>query len=234
MRYCRITGTCGFGSWRWGALGTIWRVCLSSRWTARLIPFANSQEEISAMGFLSQQELEDLNFRSLGKSVLVSTKASVYNPELIEIGDHSRIDDFCVISGRVRLGRNVHIAVFCNVCGGEEGVFLDDFSGLAYGCHVFSQSDDYSGQTMTNPTVPDRYKKEAKKPVVIKRHAIVGACSVILPGVVLEEGVSVGAMSMVSKKTDAWSIYFGVPAKKIKSRSRELLKLEKDYLNSGV
>jgi len=186
------------------------------------------------MGFLSQQELEDLNFKSLGKGVLISSKASLYNHELIEIGDYSRIDDFCVISGRVRLGRNVHIAVFCNVCGGERGVFLDDFSGLAYGCHVFSQSDDYSGQTMTNPTVPDCYKKEVKEAVFIKRHAIVGACSVILPGIVLEEGVSVGAMSMVSKKTEPWSIYFGVPAKRIKSRSRELLDLEKAYLDSDV
>lgn len=182
------------------------------------------------MGFLSQQCLEELNFRSLGKNVRISDKASIHNPELIEIGDHSRIDDFCVISGRVSLGRNVHVAVFCNIAGGEKGVFLEDFSGLAYGCHVFSQSDDYSGGSLTNPTVPDYYKKEVKKPVYIKRHAIVGACSVILPGVTLEEGVSVGAMSLVSKKTEPWAIYFGIPAKKIKARSRDLLGLELKYL----
>ncbi len=184
------------------------------------------------MAFLSRQDLEKLNFKRLGNGVLISEKASIYNPENIEIGDYSRIDDFCVISGHVTIGRNVHIAVFCNVAGGEKGVSLGDFSGLAYGCHVFSQSDDYSGRSMTNPTIPDCYKKETKEPVLIKRHAIVGACSVILPGIVLEEGVSIGAMSMVTKKTEPWSIYFGIPAKKIKSRSQALLAFEQEYLNA--
>jgi acetyltransferase-like isoleucine patch superfamily enzyme len=182
------------------------------------------------MPFLSPEELSKLSFKKLGKRVLISDKASIYNPELIEIGDNTRIDDFCVISGRVCLGRNVHIAVFCNIAGGEKGVFLEDFSGLAYGCHVFSQSDDYSGRSMTNPTVPDRYKNETKAPVFIKCHAIIGACSIILPGVVIEEGVAVGAMSMVTKSTEPWAIYFGVPAKKIKSRASALLEMESDYL----
>ncbi len=93
-----------------------------------------------------------------------------------------------------------------------------------------TQSDDYSGLSMTNPTIPDCYKQETKASVIIKRHAIVGAGSVILPGVVLEEGVSVGAMSMVTKGTEPWTIYFGVPAKKIRQRRRELLDLEKRYL----
>lgn len=183
------------------------------------------------MAFLSEQQLQQLKLKCLGKNVKISDKASIYDPDLIEIGDNSRIDDFCVISGRVTIGRNVHIAVFCNVAGGEEGITFGDFSGLAYGCHVFSQSDDYSGNSLTNPTVPDKYKKETKAAVVIKRHAIVGACSIILPGVVIEEGVAVGAMSMVTKSTSAWAVYFGIPAKKIKERSRKLLDLEGEYLS---
>jgi galactoside O-acetyltransferase len=182
------------------------------------------------MAFLSTQELLQLGFKKIGKSILISDKASIYNPEMIEIGDYSRIDDFCVLSGSIKIGRNVHIAVFCNIAGGEKGVILDDFSGLAYGCHVFSQSDDYSGKTMTNPTVSDIYKNEKKEAVILRRHSIIGACSVILPGIIVDEGTSVGAMSMVTKSTDPWSIYFGKPAKKIKNRSRELLKLETAFL----
>ena len=182
------------------------------------------------MAFLSDQDLLKMQFKALGKNVRISDKASIYNPECMEIGDYSRIDDFCVLSGSITIGRNVHIAVFCNVAGGEKGVFLEDFAGLAYGCHVFSQSDDYTGSTMTNPTVPDIYKKEKKEAIVIKRHSIVGACSIILPGVTLEEGTSVGGMSMMTKSTEPWSIYFGIPAKKIKSRSRDLMVLEREYL----
>jgi galactoside O-acetyltransferase len=183
------------------------------------------------MAFLSSEQLLKMGFKKLGKNVLISDKASIYNPEQIEVGDKSRIDDFCVISGKVIIGRNVHIAVFCNLAGGSEGIILEDFSGLAYGCHVFSQSDDYSGVALTNPTVPTKYKAETKKRVYIGRHCIVGTNSLILPGVTLAEGTSVGAMSMVRKSTEPWSIYMGIPARKIKTRKQDLLKLESEYLN---
>lgn len=184
------------------------------------------------MGFLSQAQLEEMAFKSLGVNVKISDKASIYNSDQMEIGDHSRIDDFCVVSGKVKIGRNVHIAIFCNVAGGEKGIHLDDFSGLAYGCHVITQSDDYSGKTLTNPTVPAEFKLEQKAAVVISRHSIIGTGSVVLPGVVLGEGTSVGALSMITKSTQAWSIYFGSPAKRIKSRSKELLDLEAAYLEA--
>lgn len=186
------------------------------------------------MAFLTEASLAALGFKRLGDNVKISDKASIYNPELMEIGDHSRIDDFCVISGKVTLGRNVHIAVFCNIGGGDLGVTLDDFSGLAYGCHVFSQSDDYSGRTLTNPTVPNKYKHETKASVLIKRHSIVGTCSVIMPGITVEEGASIGAMSLVTKSTEPWSVYFGIPAKRLKSRKQALLELEQDYLSEEV
>ena len=183
------------------------------------------------MAFLTTAALSSLGFLSLGVNIKISDKAAIYNPELMEIGDHVRIDDFCVISGKVVLGRNVHIAIFCNIAGGEVGVTMEDFSGLAYGCHVFTQSDDYSGRTLTNPTIPDKYKCEIKLPICIKRHSIVGTCSVILPGVILEEGTSIFAMSLVTKSTECWSVYFGAPAKRLKGRSRELLGLEHKYLS---
>ena len=130
------------------------------------------------------------------------------------------------------IGRNVHIAVFCNVAGGEEGVWLDDFSGLAYGCQVFSQSDDYSGRSLTNPTVPERFKHETKKPVRIGRHCIIGTSSLIFPGVTVGEGTSVGAMAMVTKSTEEWSVYAGQPAKRLKARKQDLLEMERQYLES--
>ena len=184
------------------------------------------------MAFLSAEQLLELGFKSLGKDVLISDKASIYNAEQMEIGDHSRIDDFCVVSGRVIMGRNVHIAVFCNVAGGNSGVMFDDFAGLAYGCQVFSQSDDYSGQTMTNPTVPAEYKSENKSPVRIGRHCILGTYAVVFPGVEIAEGTAVGALSVVTKSTDPWSIYAGNPARRVKKRKKDLLELERTYLST--
>lgn len=186
------------------------------------------------MAFLTEQQLQKMSFKKLGRNVRISEKASIYNADQIEIGDHSRIDDFCVISGKVKIGRNVHIAIFCNVAGGTEGIVLEDFVGLAYGCHVFSQTDDYTGLTLTNPTVPAEYKKEKKAKVHIGKHCIVGTNSLVFPGVTLAEGCSLGALSMLTKSTVAWGVYFGIPAKKIKERKRDLLKLEQAYLRSDA
>jgi acetyltransferase-like isoleucine patch superfamily enzyme len=184
------------------------------------------------MAYLTEPQLKAIGFKSLGRNVKISDKASIYNADQIAIGDNSRIDDFCVISGNIKIGRNVHIAPYCLVAGGEQGITFEDFSGLAYQVQVFTQSDDYSGLTMTNPTIPTEYKKEAKKSVLIGRHSIVGAGSIIMPGVTLKEGTSVGAMSLVRKSTEPWSIYLGNPAKKIKDRKKDLLELEKQYLES--
>ena len=186
------------------------------------------------MAYYTQQQLDQLGFKSVGRNVLISDKASIYNHDQIEIGDNSRIDDFCVISGKVSIGRNVHVTIFCNVAGGVEGVVLEDFSTLAYGCQVFSQSDDYSGKTLCNSTVPAQYKQEIKKAVRIGRYCIVGTSSVVMPGVTLAEGTSIGAMSLVNKSTEPWSICFGIPAKKIKDRKRDLLELEAKYLAEGA
>lgn len=181
------------------------------------------------MAYYEKEELEKIGFKYLGKNVKISNKASIYNPEHISIGDNSRIDDFCVLSGKILIGKNVHIAVFCNLAGGEEGIVIEDFSGLAYGVHIFTQSDDYTGMTLTNPTIPDKYKAETKKPVLIKKHVIIGAGSILFPGVTIEEGCSIGAMSLVTKSTESWKIYYGIPAKPIKDRKKNMLEYEKKY-----
>lgn len=182
------------------------------------------------MAFLTEEQINAIGFKYIGDNVKISDKAAIYNPDLISIEDNSRVDDFCLLSGNIKIGKNVHVAAYCNLAGGELGIEMEDFSGLAYGCHVFTQSDDYSGETMTNPTVPKKYKKETYKKVHIGKHVIVGTKSIILPGVNVAEGCSVGAMTMLTKSTQPWGIYFGIPAKRIKERKRDLLELESEYI----
>ncbi len=182
------------------------------------------------MAYYTDEELKTLGFKYLGKNVKISTKASIYNCEQIEIGDNSRIDDFCVVSGKIKIGRNVHITPMCLAAGGEKGIIFEDFTTIAYGVKVFTQSDDYSGSTMTNSTIPAQYKNELKSEVVIKKFSIVGAGSIIMPGVTIEEGTSIGAMSLILQSTEPWGIYVGIPAKRIKDRKKDLLKLVDIYL----
>jgi galactoside O-acetyltransferase len=79
------------------------------------------------MAFYQREALEKMGFKHLGENVKISDKASIYNHDLISVGDNSRIDDFCVLSGNITIGRNVHIAVFCNMAGGELGITMEDF-----------------------------------------------------------------------------------------------------------
>ena len=182
------------------------------------------------MAYLIRSELENMGFKHLGENVLVSDNASIYNPEQIAIGDNSRIDDFCVISGSVDIGRFNHITPMCLVAGGNPGIFFGDFCTLAYGVKVFSQSDDYSGATLVNSLVPKDFKNETLEPVNLGKHVVVGAGSIIFPGVNLAEGCSVGAMSLVIKSTKPWGVYVGIPARRVKERKQDLIELEKEFL----
>ncbi|MGH8476704.1 MAG: acyltransferase [Methylococcales bacterium] len=160
----------------------------------------------------------------------ISRLCSLYSTEQMQIGDHVRIDDFSILSGQVMIGSNVHIAAYCALFG-TSGIKLDDFSGLSSRVTIYSVSDDYSGESLTNPTVPVKYRKLDSRPVIVGRHCIIGSGAVILPGATLGEGVAVGAMSLVTQDLEPWNIYSGIPAKRIKKRSRALLRLENEYLN---
>lgn len=182
------------------------------------------------MAYYSQCELQKLGMKYVGKNVSISKDCKIYDAHLISIGDHSRIDDFSILSGMVTIGKNCHITPMCLLAGGREGIVLNDFVTLAYGVKVFSQSDDYSGVTLTNSTIPRQFKNEFFAQVILMRHAIIGTNSIIFPGVTIQEGTAIGAGSVVTKSTEEWAIYVGSPAKKIKARDRNLLSLERQFL----
>ena len=179
--------------------------------------------------FYSNQELKNLGFKKIGKNVKVSKKSSIYYPEKIIIGDNSRIDDFAVLSGRVLIGRNVHFAAHSIVNSGKKLIEFKDFSGVAFAGKVLGISDDYSGNSMTNPTVDKFFKKVKESRISIGKHAIIGANSIVLPGAEMDDYSALGAMSLLTKKINKFEIYFGIPAKKLKKRSKKILKVYESY-----
>ena len=184
------------------------------------------------MGYYDERELRKFGFRSVGKYVKISDKASIYDAGDIEIGDNSRIDDFCIISGKVVIGSHSHITPMCLIAGGTPGVFLSDFCTLSYGVLIFSQTDDYSGQTMVNSMIPKRFKNETMQPVHVGRQTIFGARSVVMPGVNVAEGCSIGACSLVNESTSPWGMYYGQPARRVRERKKGLLLMEREFLAS--
>ncbi len=173
--------------------------------------------------FYSGEELEQIGFRSLGNDVRLSRKASIYDAENIEIGNHVRIDDFCILSGRIRLGDHIHISAYSALFAGDYGIMMEDFTTLSSRCAIYALTDDYSGEYMTNPTVPEECRHVTGGQVVIKRHVIIGTGSTILPNLTIGEGTAVGSMSLVRESLDPWGIYVGIPCQRVKERVRKLL-----------
>ncbi|MEI8198963.1 MAG: acyltransferase [Eubacteriales bacterium] len=184
--------------------------------------------------FYSSIELKNLGLANVGENVLISCKASIYGAEKISIGNNVRIDDFCILSGKIIIGNFVHIAAYTALYGDESGIYIQDFANISSKVSIYSVSDDYSGHTMTNPMVPDKYKNIQQDKVVIERHVIIGASCVILPGVILREGSAFGAMTLVNSSSQPWSINAGIPSKKIKDRSKNLLNLESQFLKENI
>lgn len=180
--------------------------------------------------FYTEQELKELGLKKYGANVLISRKCSIYGASQISIGDSVRIDDFCILSGNITIGNYVHISAYTSMFSGDAYITIGDFVALSSRNVIYAESDDYSGKSMVNPMVPNEYKDLQKGDVFVGRHSIIGTGSTILPGVIIGEGVAVGAMSLINKDLEQWTINAGIPCKKLKERERQPLEYEKEFL----
>jgi galactoside O-acetyltransferase len=187
--------------------------------------------------FFSEKELKQFKFRSIGNNVFIKKNVGMYFIENISIGNNVRIDDNVIIvaskkKSPVRIGNYIHLASNCYLAG-SDGIEIMDFTTLAPGVLIFSGSDDYSGKKLTNPMVGNPYVGGKSGKVTLCKHVIIGAGSVVLPDVTIKQGSSVGALSLVKKDLNPWGVYSGIPAKKIKNRHKDILKLEKKFLKKN-
>lgn len=180
--------------------------------------------------YLSSNELQKLKLKKIGKNVKISNTCKFYGSRFIEIKDNVRIDAYTVITAGpelVKIGSYVHIGVNCYIHG-RFGVQFRDYSAISSGTRVYSSSDDFSGEYMTNSTVPRKFVNPFKKKVVIGKYVNVGSNVVIMPGSILDDGCVVGALSFVNKKKlNKWTIYFGSPVRALRKRKKNILNLEK-------
>ena len=120
--------------------------------------------------------------------------------ENISFGKNILIDDYVFIYAKdeMKIGNYVHIACFASITGGSEFI-LEDFSAISQGCRILTGSDDFKDWGFGNSTIPEEYRNTKRAPVHIGKFCIIGANSVILPGVTIGEGAMVGACSVVTR-----------------------------------
>jgi len=140
--------------------------------------------------------------------------------ENIDFGRNIIIDDFVLIYAKkqMSIGNFVHIANFSSITGGEE-LTVGDYAAISQGCRILTATDDFKEWGFGNSTVCNTVRNVKSAPIQIGNFCIVGANSVVLPGVNIGEGATVGANSVVTKNLDPWGIYVG--NKKIGERNKE-------------
>lgn len=183
---------------------------------------------MALVSFLNISEIELIGFKHVGKDPKISRFSQFYSPETISIGDNVRIDDFCIFSGNITIGSHIHISSYSALYG-KSGIELRDFSGLSPRTTLFSESDDFNGDYLIGPQHNKNFTNVKKGKIILEKYTQTGANVIVLPGVTIGQGSVIGALSLVNCNIPEWSVFGGIPARFIKTRSRNLLKIIKDY-----
>lgn len=137
--------------------------------------------------------------------------------ETIHIGEHTRIQPFAYLQtdgGRIEIGKHCSVNAYA-VLYGHGGLVIGNYVRIAThtvivpGNHNFDRTD-----------IPIALQGSSGQEIRIDDDVWIGAGVKILGGVQIAKGSIIGAGSVVTKSTEPYGIYAGVPAKLIKSRQR--------------
>lgn len=156
--------------------------------------------------------------KSCGTDVQIHPTVIIKYPELVSIGNHVGISAHTIITNPCEIGNWVHLAVQVVIyAGGREGkCIIGDYAGISAGCKIICGGDDYLGDYLSNAVIPDRFKNDHPRDVVIGRFCLLGTDTVVQPGVVLAEGTRTGSCTLITKDTEPWGLYIGQPARRVK------------------
>jgi acetyltransferase-like isoleucine patch superfamily enzyme len=148
----------------------------------------------------------------------VARSAKLFGKKYIKLGFNVEIGDFAVLKtfgGIIEIGLDSQIGPCTVLYGGKSGIIIGKYVMVgphvmfAVGSHNYKQTD-----------VPMLCAEElnSKGPIIVEDDVWIGAHCVICDGVHIATGCVIGAGAVVTKSTEAYGIYAGVPARKIGSR----------------
>jgi len=161
------------------------------------------------------------NFKKIGKGVVIYDNAKIIKPEVIEIDDNVKIDDFTFIYGGkgIYIGRYVHIASFVSVIGGGE-LYIGDYAAIAAGARIITGTNVYEGGYHMSAAAPRDQQNVKLSFVKISKDGFIGTNAVIHPGVTIGEGAIIGSNSLVLNDIEPWTINVGSPVRVIGKRTK--------------
>jgi len=166
--------------------------------------------------FFDLSELE-----SLGQDSIIGRTVRIRKPKLCSIGHHTILDDFTYVSCCITVGDYTHIGASGVMIGGNAHISIGDFVNIAPGCRLIAASNDFSGGGLVGPAIPPAYAAPSIiGNITLEDHVLLGTNTVVLPGVHVPEGVSTGAMTLLTAdmKLEPWTLYVGAPARPLRCR----------------
>jgi dTDP-4-amino-4,6-dideoxy-D-glucose acyltransferase len=176
----------------------------------------------------SESELLE-TFGSVGQDVRIHKSCIILGGKRIRVGSHVRIDCFSLLSAGeqgITIGDHVHMAVGVCLFGSGGKIEVSDFAGISARTLLYTVTDDYASSHLTGPTIPDKYRKLIQGDIILGKHSVVGAGSIVMP-CRIGLGATVGALSLVKKDVPDFEVVAGIPAVRRSSRGREILDSEK-------
>jgi len=150
-----------------------------------------------------------------GKDVVIFEYVNFIKPEVIKIGEGSRIDNFVRLEGGegIQIGRYVHLASGCSILGGGKCI-IGDFSGIAQGVKLVTGVGFPFRDKFEMEDFPEShpYYEHKKGIIEIGKYCLISVNSTILPNIKIGDGAVVGANSVVTEDVPPWSVVAGIPA----------------------
>jgi maltose O-acetyltransferase len=147
-----------------------------------------------APGFAARSLAYKLLFKHLGGFAWVQHGVTIVHADRLSVGRHFG----------------------CNT-----GTYINAIGGLTMGDYVLLGSNVTisSGRHTIDGIQPPVFARPTDPaPIVIEDDVWIGAGAVILPGLTLRTGSVIGANAVVTRDTDAYGVYVGAPARKIRAR----------------
>lgn len=112
---------------------------------------------------------------------------------------------------RVRIGSGVAIGSHA-VLDGRGGIQICDRVNMSSDVMLWTAQHDYRKPNFETMIAP----------VVIEEYAWLGPRVIVLPGVTIARGCVIGAGAVVTRSTEPYGVYGGIPAKRLGERSSRL------------
>ena len=140
-----------------------------------------------------------LRVKCLKKVLDIGSKNKIQPSVYIGNGSNINIGNYCQINERVKL----------------DNVSIGDYVMIAPGVTILGKMHDF--QDINEPMVLQG-EKEVNQ-TIIETDVWIGTNAVIMPGLKIAKGTIVGAGCVLTKDTEPFGVYGGVPGKLIKYRS---------------